>query len=42
VLKGVLARAIVVADEKGKVLHTEMVSEIAQEPNYEAAVKALG
>lgn len=42
VLKGVLARAIVVADEKGKVLHTEMVSEIAQEPNYDAAVKALG
>ena len=42
VLKGVLARAIVVADEKGKVLHTEMVSEIAKEPNYDAAVKALG
>ena len=41
VLKGVLARAIVVADEKGKVLHTEMVSEIAKEPNYDAAVKAL-
>lgn len=41
VLKGVLARAIVVVDEKGKVLHTEMVSEIAQEPNYDAAVKAL-
>ena len=41
VLKGVLARAIVVADEKGKVLHTEMVSEIANEPNYDAAVKAL-
>ncbi|MFM8866716.1 MAG: thiol peroxidase [Ilumatobacteraceae bacterium] len=42
VLKGVLARAIVVADEKGKILHTEMVSEIAKEPNYDAAVKALG
>ena len=41
VLKGVLARAIVVADEKGKILHTEMVSEIAKEPNYDAAVKAL-
>lgn len=41
VLKGVLARAIVVADEKGKVLHTEMVSEIAKEPNYDAAMKAL-
>ena len=41
VLKGVLARAIVVADEKGKILHTEMVSEIAKEPNYDAAVKVL-
>ena len=41
VLKGVLARAIVVADEKGKVLHTELVSEIANEPNYEAAINSL-
>lgn len=41
VLKGVLARAIVVADEKGKVLHTELVSEIASEPNYDAAVNSL-
>ena len=41
VLKGVLARAVVVADEKGKVLHTELVSEIASEPNYSAAINAL-
>jgi thiol peroxidase len=41
VLKGVLARAIVVVDEKGKVLHTELVSEIASEPNYDAAVNSL-
>lgn len=41
VLKGLLARAIVVADEKGKVLHTELVSEIANEPNYDAAINAL-
>ncbi len=41
VLKGVLARAIVVIDEKGKVLHTELVSEIASEPNYEAAINSL-
>ena len=41
VLKGVLARAIVVADEKGKVLHTELVSEIANEPNYDAAINSL-
>ena len=41
VLKGILARAVVVADEKGKVLHTELVSEIANEPNYVAAINAL-
>lgn len=41
VLKGVLARAVVVADEKGKVLHTELVSEIASEPNYDAAINSL-
>ncbi len=41
VLKGVLARAIVVIDEKGKVLYTELVSEIANEPNYDAAINVL-
>jgi len=41
VLKGVLARAIVVADESGKVLHTELVGEIANEPNYDAAINSL-
>ena len=41
VLKGVLARAIVVADEKGRVLHTELVSEIANEPNYDAVINSL-
>jgi len=41
VLKGILARAVVVLDEKGKVLHSELVSEIANEPNYEAAINAL-
>jgi thiol peroxidase len=40
-LKGLLARAVVVADGKGKVLHTELVSEIANEPNYEAAINSL-
>lgn len=38
---GLLARAVVVADENGKVLHTELVSDIANEPNYDAAIKAL-
>ena len=41
VLKGVLARAVVVIDEKGKVLHTELVGEIASEPNYDAAINSL-
>ena len=38
---GLLARAVVVADEKGNVLHTELVSDIANEPNYDAAINAL-
>ncbi len=41
VLKGVLTRAVVVVDANGKVLHTELVSEIANEPNYEAAISVL-
>jgi thiol peroxidase len=41
-LKGLLARAIVVIDESGKVVHNELVPEIAQEPNYDAALKAIG
>ena len=41
-LSGLLARAVVVTDESGVVVHTELVSEIANEPNYEAALGALG
>lgn len=40
-LKGLLSRAVVIADEKGKVIYTEQVSEIVNEPNYEAALAAL-
>ena len=40
-LKGLTARAVVVLDESNKVLHSELVPEIAQEPNYEAALAAL-
>jgi thiol peroxidase len=36
------ARAVVVLDESDNVLHSEMVPEIGQEPNYEAALKVLG
>ncbi|MCJ7932385.1 MAG: thiol peroxidase [Chryseobacterium sp.] len=40
-LKGLLSRAVIVTDEDNKVLYTEQVSEIADEPNYEAALAAL-
>jgi thiol peroxidase len=38
---GLFSRAVVVLDEKGKVVYTEQVPEIAQEPNYEAALASL-
>jgi thiol peroxidase len=40
-LTGLLARAVVVIDEAGKVTHTELVGEIADEPNYDSALAAL-
>ena len=40
-LKGLCARAVVVLDEDGTVIHTELVPEIANEPNYEAALDAI-
>ncbi len=40
-LSGVTARAVVVLDENNKVIHTELVPEITQEPNYDAALAAL-
>lgn len=40
-LKGVTARAVIVLDEHNKVLHSELVPEIKQEPNYDAALAAL-
>lgn len=36
-----LSRCIVVIDTDGTILHTEQVSEIADEPNYEAAIESL-
>jgi thiol peroxidase len=39
---GLLARAVVVLDTEGAVLHTEVVPDIGQEPDYDAAVAALG
>jgi thiol peroxidase len=40
--EGLLARAIVVVDEDGTVSHAELVPEIGTEPDYDAAVSALG
>ncbi|MGU1611530.1 thiol peroxidase [Pseudomonas aeruginosa] len=40
-LAGLAARAVVVLDEQNKVLHSELVGEIADEPNYAAALAAL-
>ena len=40
-LQGLTARAVVVLDENNKVLHSELVPEIAREPNYDAALAAL-
>ena len=40
-LNGLTARAVVVLDAQDKVIHTELVSEIKDEPNYDAALAAL-
>ncbi len=40
-LAGLTARAVVVLDETNKVIYSELVSEIANEPDYEAALRAL-
>lgn len=41
-LGGLAARAVVVLDQHDNVIHTELVAEIADEPNYDAALAALG
>ena len=41
-LAGLCARAVVVIGADGNVLHAEMVSEIGDEPDYDAAIAALG
>jgi thiol peroxidase len=40
-LAGFHSRAIVVLNEEGKVIYNEQVAEIADEPNYLAALKTL-
>ena len=40
-LTGLTARAVVLIDENDKVVHAELVGEIKNEPNYDAALAAL-
>ncbi|MFY8069033.1 MAG: thiol peroxidase [Flavobacterium sp.] len=40
-LAGLHSRVVIVLDENGTILHTEQVNEIADEPNYEAALAVL-
>jgi thiol peroxidase len=40
-LEGLLARAVVVVDPAGKVIYTELVPEIAQEPDYHSAINSI-
>jgi thiol peroxidase len=40
-LAGLHSRSIIVVDENGTIIHTEQVPEIANEPNYEAALASL-
>lgn len=41
-IAGLTARAIVVIDENDKVIYTQLVDEVADEPDYESALAALG
>ncbi len=40
-LAALMSRAVVVVDEEGKVIYTEQVPEIVNEPNYEKAIESL-
>ena len=40
-LKGLSSRAVIIIDENGKIIYTEQVPEIKQEPNYDAAINIL-
>lgn len=40
-LRGLLARAVVIINEAGKVIYRELVPEMTHEPDYEAALKAM-
>lgn len=40
-LAGLFARSVIVIDENGKIVYTQLVPEITTEPDYEAALKSL-
>ena len=40
-LEGLLSRVVIVLDENGKILYTEQVKDIGQEPDYLEALKSL-
>ena len=40
-LRGLMSRAVIVLDENGRVIYTEQVSEITDEPDYDKAVAAV-
>ncbi len=40
-LRGLLARAVVVVNPEGNVVYTELVPEIAQEPDYDSAINSI-
>jgi thiol peroxidase len=40
-LTGLLARAVVVIDENGQVVYTQLVNEVADEPDYDSALAVL-
>lgn len=41
-LAGMFARAVVVLDENNTVVHVEQIEDISNEPDYRAAIRALG
>lgn len=40
-LAGLMARAVIIVDENGKVIYAQLVPEITEEPDYDAALSAL-
>lgn len=40
-LKGLTARAVIVINSEGKIIHTELVKNVSEEPNYQKALESL-